>query len=162
MSDTPERDPGFPPTPAPVRAGGGHGVTEPGESAAEPSEFKPTPARVMAAAEEEAPCIEPTVEEARLDVDGASWSVRVLGRAGGSGASAVPVLLLGFWPGSEPEGDPRLERVVAGRSLDAMSDSDLRAAFSGARPWQAPVKAPKRPERQRRDHRDGATRRRQT
>jgi hypothetical protein len=162
MSDTPERDPGIPSAPAPVRAGGGDDVAEPGESAEAPSEFKPTPARVMAAAEGEGPGVEPTVEEACIDVEGAPWSIRVLGRAGGSGASAVPVLLLGFWPGSEPEGDPRLERVVAGRFLETMSESDLREALSGARPWQPPSKAPKRTERERRDRRDGATRRRQT
>jgi hypothetical protein len=151
MSDNPEHPP------APDSPGPSAEVT-----AAAAAEFKPTPVRVMAAAESDSVQTDRVVEEASFELEGAFWSVRVLGRAGGGSASTAPLLLLGFWPGPEVQGDPVREHMVVGRSLDAMSQADLREAFSRARPWQAPAKAKKGPDRQRGDRPDGATRRRRT
>lgn len=128
----------------------------------DPSEFKPKPARVMAATEAEAPPSAIAVEMITLESGGSSWSVRILGRSGGRGASVVPLLLLGFWEGLEPKGDPRREKIVVGRSLAAMSEGDLRDALAGARPWRPPDRARKRAERSGGNRRDGAARRRRT
>jgi hypothetical protein len=128
----------------------------------DPAEFKPTPARVMAATEGEPSPSAATVETITLESGGSSWSVRVLGRSGGGDASAVPLLLLGFWEGLEPQGDPQRERVVVGRSLTTMSDGDLRDALTAARPWKPPARARKRGEDPTGNRRDGATRRRRT
>ena len=51
---------------------------------------------------------EADAEEVELEIDEATWKARVLGRAGGTVPSRVPMLLLGFWPDGEVEGVDQL------------------------------------------------------
>ena len=77
---------------------------------------------------------EADAEEVEVEVGGDSWTVRVLGRAGGSMPSRVPMLLLGFWQEGAHGGEPALEALVVGRTLEALSGADLECAFRSARP----------------------------
>lgn len=99
---------------------------------------KPTPVRDMAAVDAPPPPVEPDVEEARVVVNDDEWTVRVVGRAGGSAPSATPLLLLGFWPvGGAEEGRTR-EALVVGRSLAQMTPAALVTAFEASSPAPSP------------------------
>jgi hypothetical protein len=88
---------------------------------------------------------EPDAEAVRLEVDGVRWTVRVLGRSGGSGAGVTPLLLLGFWKG-EPRGERETDRpgphareaLVAARTLSGLSEGDLGDALSRSDPPRPP------------------------
>ena len=95
---------------------------------------KPRPARDMVRPDV-APPVEPEEEVAELEVDGAKWSVRVLGLSGSApGGRAAPLLLLGFTPaGALFPGAVEREALVVGRSLEALSESTLEQAFRVSR-----------------------------
>lgn len=116
----------------------------------------PTPARA-AMAPPPAPDGSSTPEPlATFELDGALWSVRVLGRTlGGGSPTAVSLLLLGF---EGPEGEPggRPEAWVAARGLEELGPARLEAACREAvlprNPW---VPAPFFPEIAARGGKDG-------
>lgn len=97
---------------------------------------KPRPARELSSAEETAqvPVAEPDVEEAHLDVDGRTWTVRVVGRSGRAAHGEAPLLLLGFWDGEPSEDPPQLEFTVVGRTLDGVGAGRLRDSLAKASP----------------------------
>jgi hypothetical protein len=128
----------------------------------EPLDFKPTPARVMAAAEEKVSSSTIPGETITMECSGTPWSVRILGRSTGRGTFGPPLLLLGFWEGAQTEGDPGLEAIVVGRCLTTLSDDDLQHAFAGARPWRRLEEPRKRGHRSGGQRRDDAARRRRT
>jgi len=79
--------------------------------------------------------VEPDASEASLEVDGQAWVVRVLGRAGGSGSGATPLIMLGFWKAGATEGGPVRETLAVGRALSAFSVSSLERALSRSQPY---------------------------
>ncbi len=94
---------------------------------------KPTPVRAVAEAAPALPSpTEPDVDEARVEVDGVVWTVRVFGRSGSPGAGETPLLLLGF-EGESP-GSVRTvrEALIVGRTLRDLSEDSLRSAFDGS------------------------------
>lgn len=102
---------------------------------------KPRPARDLGAPQAPAPAEEapaaPTVAE--IEVDGRAWTVRVLGSSGSvRGGRGAPLLLLGFTPRDAEADGPVGEALVVGRSLEALSGSELEAAFRRARTPPAP------------------------
>ena len=110
---------------------------------------KPTPARDLVAGEARelavagppagraSPTTEPDVGEVALEADGALWTVRVLGRAGGSDTRSPPLLLLGFWAGGR-EAESHREATVVARTLAELTPSRLEDALarSSAPPLQ--------------------------
>ena len=99
---------------------------------------KPTPVRALGKAGASAPAVEPDLTEAVIEVEGRSWTVRVLGRSGRGGiGGAPPLLLVGFWEqGSVDSGHAR-EALVVGRTLAELSASRLEGAFARAAPPRA-------------------------
>lgn len=94
----------------------------------------PTPARALAKTTSPDASLEPDATEASVEVENETWTVRVLGRSGGSRDGATPLLLLGFWaPGSE-DTDHGREVLTVGRRLGELSDFDLRAAHGRSGP----------------------------
>ena len=95
-----------------------------------PARAKPTPARdVNGGASPRAPQAESN--RVVLEVDGESWTVRVLGRSGRASRMSPSLLLLGFWKDFY-EGDPLLEALVSGTTLASLSTAQLEAALSAA------------------------------
>ena len=95
-----------------------------------PARAKPTPARdVNGGASPRAPQAE--ANQVELEVDGESWTVRVLGRSGRASRMSPSLLLLGFWRDLS-EGDPPLEALVSGTTLASLSPVQLEAALSAA------------------------------
>lgn len=81
--------------------------------------------------------------QAVFEVEGKSWTVRVLGRAGRASGAAAPLLLLGFWEeGAADHGAPSREALVAGRGLEDLTSGGLEEALVAARPPRDPDKAP--------------------
>lgn len=116
----------------------------------------PTPARA-AMAPPPAPEGPSTPEPlATFEMDGAPWSVRILGRTlGGGSPTAVSLLLLGF---QGPEGAPcgYREAWVAARGLDELGPERLEVACREAVPPRLPwVPAPFFPEIAARGGKDG-------
>ncbi len=118
-----------------------------------------TSARAMAQTEAAPSPTTPDAEEATFDVDGCSWVVRVTGRTIGAGVARVQMLLLGFWPEGDVQGDPERECLVVGETLEALSQGDLARWFARSRP---PIVRPEPElnEQGRRARRGGATHRR--
>jgi hypothetical protein len=110
----------------------------------------------MGRAEAPASPTTPDLEQAEVEVDGHSWSVRVLGRAAGAGVARVPMLLLGFWSDTDRGPEAERECLVVGQTLDALSEADLERAFTQSRP-PIPRPDPEPRERGRRGRRGGAT-----
>lgn len=108
---------------------------------------KPIPARALGTTLDAPGMVEPDLLEGRILVDGVAWSARVIGRSGGSGPGATPLLLLGFWNearradcAEDAEG-PLRESLVVARALSELSEADLEAAFSTSappRPFEGP------------------------
>lgn len=118
-----------------------------------------TSARAMAQTEAAPSPTTPDAEAATVEVDGSSWVVRVIGRTIGAGVARVQMLLLGFWPEGDAQGDPKRECLVVGGTLDALSQGDLERSFERSR---TPIARPD-PGRDgpgRREGRAGATHRR--
>ena len=59
-----------------------------------------------------------------------AWTVRVQGRSGRASGASAPLLLLGFWKDVEAGGEPLLEALVAGRTLEGQSIEALEAALA--------------------------------
>lgn len=95
---------------------------------------KPTPVRAMAAVEAPPPPVAPDLEEAEVTVEETTWTIRVVGRAGGARPSDTPLLLLGFWPEGALEGERAREAMVVGRSLAGMTPAALEDAFAASAP----------------------------
>jgi hypothetical protein len=113
----------------------------------EADRVKPPPARVIGPSAETAPSAPPPpidedVEEARIEVAGRVWSVRVLGRSGRASRGAAPLLLLGFWDAAASGEQPVLEVSVVGRTLARLTPEQLEEALGRAFP-------PLNPERKR-------------
>jgi hypothetical protein len=86
----------------------------------------------------------PDLDQAQITVDGTSWTVGVLGRAGSAATGRTPLLLLGF--DAAVDGEPRsLEALVVARTLEGLSEEALVAALGQARPLRAtpPREAPR-------------------
>ncbi len=83
------------------------------------------------------PVPEEDVEQASVDIDGRTWIVRVLGRAGGGASvgvqATVPLLMLGFQR-LDAEGGAERESLVVGRALSALTPEQLEAAFEKSTP----------------------------
>lgn len=96
----------------------------------EPARGKPTPVRELSG---EPPPAAQEIEqpEASFEVDGDTWTARVLGRSGGTAGTAPPLLLLGFWKG-EADGDPSREALVVGSTLAALGPAALEEALETA------------------------------
>lgn len=88
------------------------------------------------------PDVEADVEEATVEVDRLSWTVRVQGRSGGASAVSAPLLLLGFWKGQSASLPPDREALVVGRLLADLSESELAEALAGS---SDPADADRRP-----------------
>jgi len=86
---------------------------------------------------------EPDVPEVSLEVDGATWRVRVVGRSGRSDGRSPPLLTLGFWPPGEPGPQHAREATVVARALAELPDARLLEALGGASSPPAPER--KRP-----------------
>lgn len=80
----------------------------------------------------------PDVEEAHVEVDGRTWTVRVLGRSGRVSRGEAPLLLLGFWDDEPGEAPPPLEVTVVGRTLGALTPACLGDALAKASPPPSP------------------------
>ena len=93
-------------------------------------ERRPTPARSLGEAEPSGVSGEPEVEEVTFEADGSEWVARVIGRGG----AVAPLLLLGFWPRDEADGQPVLEAFRAGRSLGHLDPCALAATLALASP----------------------------
>ena len=145
--------PARPPGPEPVRPG----VPVAAARGTPPPDAKPTPVRALmeGSGEPAPPEVAPDAESASLEVDGACWTVRVLGRSMiGAPPSATHVLLLTFTAEERPERALR-EAWVVGRSLSALAPASLEAAFRTSAPPREPGKRPFFDEGVRRARRDG-------
>lgn len=96
---------------------------------ARPPGGKLTPARALSG-EPEAPSVEADVAQVQVEVDGVKWTVRVRGRSGRASRPSAPLMLLGFWKEAETGGEPMLEAMVAGRTLEGQSPDALQAALA--------------------------------
>jgi hypothetical protein len=76
-----------------------------------------------------------------VEVDGTTWTVRVLGRSGGASGTSPPLLLLGFWDGAA-DGIHRREAMTVGRALSGLSPDALREALAEAGPPRDPDRKP--------------------
>jgi hypothetical protein len=101
--------------------------------------------------------VPPDVDGAQLAMAGDVWHIRVLGRSGGVGPTAVPMLLLGFWPEGEAEGEAVREALIVGRTLEALTTLDLENALAASREPRGPSQRPTREERRPRRRGDGAS-----
>jgi hypothetical protein len=88
----------------------------------------------MATQEAPEPATPADTAELTFVAGGADWTVRVLGRAGGSAPARVPMLLLGFWEGDGEGGDAGREALVVGRTLQDLSPEEVQRAFASSRP----------------------------
>lgn len=89
------------------------------------------------------PTAAPDPAQVVLEVEGAAWTVRVLGRAGRAPGMSAPLLLLGFWDGdADPRRPPSREALVVARALEDLSSGALEEALAAARPPRDPDKAP--------------------
>jgi hypothetical protein len=89
------------------------------------------------------PPTEPDEQEVELEVGNERWCVVVLGRSGGRGSAAVPLLLLGFRRTAgdstdvavEDRSDRSVEReaLVVGRTLAALTPTELERALEDSR-----------------------------
>lgn len=77
---------------------------------------------------------EADVPEVVLDVDGAVWRVRIVGRSGRAEGRSPPLLVLGFWPSDDAGPEPAREAAVVARTLGELGDPRLREAFGHASP----------------------------
>ena len=139
----------------------------PQRSGREDSTRKPAPTPVRAMAQGAAAEVPTAPEESVFEIDGQSWTARVLGRAGGAGPSRVSMLLLGFWSNRAEEEasagpEPDLEALVYGEALEALSPSDLERAFGAGRPPKPRDEAARATEARGRGRRGGAGRRRRS
>lgn len=106
---------------------------------------KPTPVREAVESEPEqgAPEPEPDAAEVAFEAGGERWSARVTGRSGGD--ESPPLLLVGFWrvasDGATGEGSD-LETLVPGRTLAALTETQLLEALGRAEPPPDPEKRP--------------------
>ena len=116
----------------------------PPEGAARAGFTKPTPARELggtdgrdATASETAPRpstgAEPDIDETGVELDGATWTVRVLGRSGRAGDRSPPLLLLGFWP-ERGAGEHTREATIVARTLAELSPTRLQEALARSIP----------------------------
>jgi len=92
---------------------------------------KPMPARAINGAST-TPEVAAQVEEACIEIDGQSWTVRVLGRSGRASGASVPLVLLGFWEEGAADEGPSLEAMVVARSLDELAPQELASALAQA------------------------------
>jgi hypothetical protein len=111
----------------------------------EPTGFtKPTPARELGGTDaREAPAsarrpghsagVQTDIAETVFETEGASWTVRVLGRSGRAGERSAPLLLLGFWPRGEGSEHAR-EATVVGRMLSELTPGRLEEALARSTP----------------------------
>ena len=113
---------------------------------------KPTPVRELASTPP-AVEVEADLAQATVRTEEGPHSVRVVGRSGRSTRSAVPLLLLGFWPEESTDEEPPREALVVGKLLSDLTEFQLEAAFRRSR-------APLDPERPRRFFGDTNERRR--
>lgn len=93
---------------------------------------KPTPVRATAVVESLPEPVDPDLDHATIVVEGQEWVIRVVGRAGGSGLSATPLLLLGFWPRGDAERAHAREALVVARALAELSTEQLEMAFGAS------------------------------
>ena len=80
---------------------------------------KPTPVRDLAThcvSSGDTANVETDVGEATVEVHGTSWTVRVLGRSGGTSAVKTPLLLLGLWKAQAATSPPDREALVVGET----------------------------------------------
>ncbi len=79
--------------------------------------------------------VEPDVDRRTVELDGATWTVKVEGRAGGGASTGTrptaPLLLLGFYRQEEDERATR-EALVVGRALARLTPRQLEEAFATA------------------------------
>lgn len=94
----------------------------------------PTPARALLAETDEDEVTEaPQAEEATLEADGDTWTVRVMGRSRtGAAYGPAPLLLLAFF--REGADRPERECLTVGATLQDLSDEALRRALELGRP----------------------------
>ena len=128
---SPEPHPGLPSARERAPVGdreGGSSRRERGQRGGRDAFSRPKPARELTRPDPEPP---PDEEPERaLSVGEERWTVRVLGRAGGtSGVRTAPLLLLGF----SRDGAPSREALVVGRELGGLTDDALERALAGAR-----------------------------
>lgn len=94
----------------------------------------------------------PIPTEATVEVDGARWVIRELGRSGSSSAS---LLLVGFFHPEETDG-PRREAWVVAKGLEQLTELQLEAAWRSGRPFVPPgTRRPFFPEIADRSSKDG-------
>jgi len=93
-------------------------------------ERKPTPVRALAGGGADPDQVEPDHEEVAFEAGGRAWIVRVIGRGG----SSAPLLLLGFWPAEDADGDPAREAYWPGSTLSGLDEDALAGIWAGARP----------------------------
>lgn len=152
-ADRPRPTPVRPPSPPPVREAV---PVAPARGKPAP-DTKPTPVRALmeSSGEPAPPEVAPDAESVSLEVDGACWTVRVLGRSMiGAPPSATHVLLLAFAAEERPERALR-EAWAVGRSLSALAPAALEAAFRTSAPPREPGKRPFFDDGVRRARRDG-------
>ena len=101
-------------------------------SSRQPKGGKPTPVRDVTATTPP-PAVDPDIEEADVEADGKSWTVRVTGRSGASSGSPAPLLLLGFWASGSSEGPPEREVMTVGRLLADLTPAQLESALERSR-----------------------------
>lgn len=94
---------------------------------------RPTPARTLVRDEAE-PTLQPDAAEACVEMGDETWTVRVLGRSGGSKDGATPLLLVGFWASDSKDGPHDREALVVGRTLAELNSFDLEASFARSDP----------------------------
>jgi hypothetical protein len=117
--------------PAPSEEEGGRRAPIPVREMAPPT--RPEPVRPR----EDAPSPAPEVVR-DLEVDGQSWQAREGGvtRSGTAPDSGAPLLLVTFQRPGE-DGDPERESLTVAKSLDELSDLQLRELFGRSRPFRA-------------------------
>lgn len=114
--------------PAPSRSSG-----EPGSAESEGPDAPAVPT----------PGVEPDVDARTVEIDGATWTVKVAGRAAGGASLAVrstaPLLLLRFSRDGEA-GTPPREVLVVGKTLERLTEGQLEQAFATSEPASEPGK----------------------
>jgi hypothetical protein len=96
---------------------------------------KPTPARDLSTEEALPPSAEPDVAETEIEIDGARWTVQLLGRSAGGGVrGTAPLLLLGFSPASAGPAPVGREALVVAETLAGLSKDQLEQALARSRP----------------------------
>jgi hypothetical protein len=107
---------------------------------ARPPSPKPTSVRDLPGA---TPSVAPDLGQAVLEVEGTSWTVRVLGRVGRASGGSATLLLLGFWEGDAAgRQTPSREALVVGRALEDLPSGALEESLATAQPPRDPEKAP--------------------